>query len=145
MLHSHHRGEFQIATSHLFEHPPGRGSETPCPIEVSHSSSGDRVDQLIGEKEDVPPDPQIVKKRQRRLTGVDEIVLTLTPEGLTTGEISTYFADVYGATVSKDAINVKVRDGKVPNRPVHERRRIPQCPLPQSDSRPTEQVAMKCL
>jgi putative transposase len=30
-------------------------------------------------------DPQIVKKRQRRLTGVDEIVLSLTARGLTTG------------------------------------------------------------
>jgi transposase-like protein len=29
--------------------------------------------------------PQIVKKRQRRLTGVDEIVLSLTARGLTTG------------------------------------------------------------
>ena len=30
-------------------------------------------------------DPQIVKKRQRRLTGIDEIVLSLTAKGLTTG------------------------------------------------------------
>src|SRR6478672_119907 len=30
-------------------------------------------------------DPQIVKKRQRRLTGVDQIVLSLTARGLTTG------------------------------------------------------------
>ena len=33
-------------------------------------------------------EPQIVKKRQRRLTGVDEIVLSLYAKGLTTGEIS---------------------------------------------------------
>jgi Transposase, Mutator family len=33
-------------------------------------------------------DPQIVKKRQRRLSGVDEIVLSLYAKGLTTGEIS---------------------------------------------------------
>ena len=50
-------------------------------------------------------EPQIVKKRQRRLTGVDEIVLSLTAKGLTTGEISAHFADVYGATVSKDTIS----------------------------------------
>jgi Transposase, Mutator family len=43
---------------------------------------------------DVPRDrggtfePQIVKKRQRRLTDVDEIVLSLYSKGLTTGEIS---------------------------------------------------------
>ena len=30
-------------------------------------------------------DPQIVNKRKRRLTGVDEIVLSLMAEGLTTG------------------------------------------------------------
>ncbi|BCO34772.1 transposase [Mycobacterium heckeshornense] len=50
-------------------------------------------------------DPQIVKKRQRRLTGIDEIVLSLTAKGLTTGEIAAHFADIYGATVSKDTIS----------------------------------------
>ena len=50
-------------------------------------------------------DPQIVKKRQRRLTGIDEIVLSLTAKGLTTGEVAAHFADVYGATVSKDTIS----------------------------------------
>ena len=35
-------------------------------------------------------EPQIVKKRQRRLTGVDEIVLSLYAKGLTTGEISAH-------------------------------------------------------
>jgi putative transposase len=39
---------------------------------------------------------QIVKKRQRRLTGIDEIELFLTVKGLTTGEISVHFADVCG-------------------------------------------------
>src|ERR671910_3094080 len=37
-------------------------------------------------------EPQIVKKRQRRLTGVDEIVLSLYAKGLTTGEISAHNA-----------------------------------------------------
>ena len=37
-------------------------------------------------------EPQIVRKRQRRLTGVDEIVLSLYAKGLTTGEISAHFA-----------------------------------------------------
>lgn len=32
-------------------------------------------------------EPQIVKKRQRRLSGVDEVVLSLYAKGLTTGEI----------------------------------------------------------
>jgi transposase-like protein len=111
----------------------------------------------VGEVEiDVPRDrdgsfePQIVKKRQRRLTGVDELVISLAAKGLTTGEISAHLADVYGAEVSRDtisriteavleeltawqsrpldpvypvifidAIHVKIRDGKVANRPVY--------------------------
>jgi putative transposase len=60
---------------------------------------------------DVPRDregtfePQIVKKRQRRLTEVDEIVLSLYAKGMTTGEISAHFAEIYGASVSKETIS----------------------------------------
>ena len=50
-------------------------------------------------------DPRIVRKRQRRLDGIDEIVLSLTARGLTTGEVSAHFAEVYGAKVSKDTIS----------------------------------------
>jgi transposase-like protein len=95
-------------------------------------------------------EPQIVKKRQRRLAGVDEMVLSLSAKGLTHGEISAHLAEVYGAEVSKqtistitdkvmdgmaewqnrpvdrvypvlfvDAINVKIRDGQVANRPIY--------------------------
>jgi transposase-like protein len=95
-------------------------------------------------------EPQIVKKRQRRLTGVDEMVLSLSAKGLTHGEISAHLAEVYGAEVSKqtistitdqvmdgmaawqsrpldrvypvlfvDAINVKIRDQQVANRPIY--------------------------
>ena len=49
--------------------------------------------------------PAIVRKRQRRLDGVDEIVLSLTARGLTTGEVAAHFAEVYGATVSRDTIS----------------------------------------
>jgi transposase-like protein len=49
--------------------------------------------------------PQIVKKRQRRLSGVDEVVLSLYAKGLTTGEISAHFAEIYGASVSKETIS----------------------------------------
>jgi putative transposase len=95
-------------------------------------------------------EPQIVKKRQRRLTGVDEMVLSLSAKGLTHGEIAAHLAEVYGVDTSKqtisnitdkvlegmaewanrpldpvypvlfvDAINVKIRDGKVANRPIY--------------------------
>ena len=50
-------------------------------------------------------EPQIVKKRQRRLNDVDEIVLSLYAKGLTTGEISAHFADIYGASVSKETVS----------------------------------------
>jgi putative transposase len=49
-------------------------------------------------------EPVVVKKRQRRLSEVDEVVLSLYAKGLTTGEISAHFADVYGASVSKDTV-----------------------------------------
>jgi transposase-like protein len=50
-------------------------------------------------------EPQIVRKRQRRLSGVDEIVLSLYAKGLTTGEISAHFEQIYGAAVSKETIS----------------------------------------
>jgi len=50
-------------------------------------------------------EPVIVKKRQRRLTDVDAIVLSLYARGLTTGEISAHFAEIYGASVSKDTVS----------------------------------------
>ena len=53
--------------------------------------------------------PKIVKKRQRRLSGVDEMVLSLTAHGMTTGEVSAYFAEIYGASVSKDTVS-KITD-----------------------------------
>jgi putative transposase len=50
-------------------------------------------------------DPAIVRKRQRRLSGIDQIVLSLSARGLTTGEVAAHFAEVYGAKVSKDTIS----------------------------------------
>ncbi len=95
-------------------------------------------------------EPQIVRKRQRRLSGIDGLVISLSAKGLTHGEICAHLAEVYGAQVSKqmistitdrviegmsewqnrpldavypvvfiDAINVKIREGNVANRPIH--------------------------
>src|SRR4051795_10106124 len=50
-------------------------------------------------------DPQVVKKRQRRLSDVDAVAISLYAKGLTTGEISAHFAEVYGASVSKDTVS----------------------------------------
>ena len=49
--------------------------------------------------------PVIVRKRQRRLSDVDAVVLSLYARGLTTGEISAHFAEVYGASVCKDTVS----------------------------------------
>ncbi|MFI7195787.1 IS256 family transposase, partial [Nocardia nova] len=91
--------------------PAGRGT--------SNSRNGTRSKTVLTEigpvEIEVPRDtnssfdPQIVRKRQRRLTGIDEIVLSLTAKGLTTGEVAAHFADIYGASVSKDTVS-KITD-----------------------------------
>jgi putative transposase len=68
-------------------------------------------------------EPKIVRKRQRRLSGVDEMVISLAAKGLSTGEISAHLAEVYGAEVSKQTISTitdKVLEGMVEwqNRPL---------------------------
>nr|WP_231974223.1 IS256 family transposase [Pseudonocardia sp. HH130630-07] len=109
---------------------------------------------------DVPRDrdgsftPKIVGKRKLRLSGVDDLVISLGAKGLTTGEVAAHFGEIYGAKVSRktvskitekvvddmaewqnrpldaglrpvdpvifiDAINVKIRGGKVANRPIY--------------------------
>jgi putative transposase len=95
-------------------------------------------------------EPKLVRKRQRRLTGVEDLVVSLVAKGLTTGEVQAHLAEIYGAEVSRqtisvitdrvlegmtawqarpldpvypvifvDAIQVKLRDGQVANRPVY--------------------------
>jgi transposase-like protein len=60
---------------------------------------------------DVPRDrngtfePKLVRKRQRRLTGVDDLVISLVAKGLTTGEVSAHLAEIYGADVSRDTVS----------------------------------------
>lgn len=55
---------------------------------------------------DVPRDrtasfePVIVKKRQRRLSGVEDLVLSLSAKVLTTGETSARLAEVYDAQLN---------------------------------------------
>ena len=59
-------------------------------------------------------EPKIVAKRQRRLSGVEDMVISLSAKGLTHGEISAHLAEVYGAEVSKQTISTitdRVMDG----------------------------------
>ena len=64
-----------------------------------------QVDLEVPRDRDGTFEPVIVKKRQRRLGEVDEIVLSLYARGLTTGEVSAHFAEIYGASVSKETIS----------------------------------------
>jgi putative transposase len=57
-------------------------------------------------------DPVLVRKRQRRLEGVDGMIISLCAKGLTTGEISAHFAEVYGASISKETIS-KITDAVI--------------------------------
>lgn len=52
----------------------------------------------------VPSEPKIVKRRQKRLTGVDEMVISLAAKGLTTGEVQARLAEVYGAEVPRQSM-----------------------------------------
>jgi transposase-like protein len=57
-------------------------------------------------------DPALVRKRQRRLNGVDGLVISLCSKGLTTGEISAHLAEVYGTSLSKETIS-KITDAVI--------------------------------
>ena len=87
----------------------------PVGRDGGNSRNGTRTKTVLTEigpvQIDVPRDreglfePVIVRKRQRRLDGIDQLVLSLTARGLTTGEIAAHFDEVYGAKVSKDTIS----------------------------------------
>jgi putative transposase len=92
------------------------GHERRAPAAGGNVRNGTRTKTVLTETTgqvgiDVPRDragtfePQIVRKRQRRLSGVDEIVLSLYAKGLTTGEIAAHFAEIYQASVSKETVS----------------------------------------
>ena len=54
-------------------------------------------------------EPATVKKRQRRLNGVDSMVISLTAKGLTTGEVEAHLAETYGTDISRETIS-KITD-----------------------------------
>jgi transposase-like protein len=93
----------------------GYGKHDPAGRDGGNSRNGRRSKTLLTEagpvEISVPRDrdasfePQIVAKRQRRLTGVDDLVISLSAKGLTHGEIAAHLAEVYGAEVSKQTIS----------------------------------------
>src|ERR1700751_1938636 len=102
----------------------GYGKHDPEGRDGGNSRNGRRAKTVLTEtgpvEISVPRDrdssfePKIVAKRQRRLTGVDEMVISLSAKGLTHGEIAAHLAEVYRAEVSKQAITTipdRVMDG----------------------------------
>jgi putative transposase len=87
--------------------PAGRNGE--------NSRNGRRAKTVLTEigpvEVEVPRDrqstfePKIVRKRQRRLTGVEDLVISLSAKGLTTGEVAAHLAEIYGAEVSRQTIS----------------------------------------
>jgi putative transposase len=50
-------------------------------------------------------EPQLVKKGQRRLAGLDEKIIALYAGGMTTREIETYISELYGPGVSRETVS----------------------------------------
>ncbi|SNR97820.1 Transposase (or an inactivated derivative) [Blastococcus mobilis] len=101
-------------TDHLgYEHgdPAGRGS--------GNSRNGSTPKTLLTEAGPVelatPRDragtfePQIVRKGQRRLDGIDKVVLGLYAKGMSTRDITAHLAEIYDVDVSPDLIS-KITD-----------------------------------
>jgi len=138
----------------------GYEAHDPVGHHSGNSRNGTRTKTVITDigpvQVEVPRDrtatfePIIVRKRQRRLGGVDQMVLSLSAKGLTHGEICAHLEEIYATKVSKetitritdrvietmsewqnrplervypvvfiDAINVKIREGQVANRPIY--------------------------
>jgi putative transposase len=93
----------------------GYGKHDPAGRNGGNSRNGARPKTLVTEagpvEIEVPRDressfePVIVGKRQRRLSGIDDLVISLSAKGLTHGEISAHLAEIYGAEVSKQTIS----------------------------------------
>jgi len=64
----------------------------PVPIEVPR----DRKSRF---------EPQLVKKNQRRLAGLDEKIIALYAGGMSTREIETYIGELYGPGVSRETVS----------------------------------------
>ena len=111
----------------------GYGKHDAAGRNGANSRNGKRAETLLTEVGpvgiEVPRDrdgsftPAIVAKRQRRFGGIDDLVISLTAKGLTTGAVAAHLAEVYGAEVSKDHISTitdRVLDtiGEWQNRPL---------------------------
>ena len=72
------------------------------------------VEIVVPRDRDGSFEPKLLPKHARRLPGVEDLVISLSAKGLTTGEICAHLAEVYGAQVSKQTISTitdRVLDG----------------------------------
>ncbi|WP_445548701.1 IS256 family transposase [Frankia sp. CiP1_Cm_nod2] len=93
----------------------GYEAHDPAGRDGGNSRNGSRTKTVVTEigpvSIDVPRDrdgsftPAIVAKRQRRLDGVEDLVISLVAKGLTTGEVQAHLAEVYGTEVSRQTIS----------------------------------------
>ena len=86
--------------------PPGgagnsRNGGTPKTLLTSHGKV--RIDTPRDRKSGF--EPQLVRKGQRRLAGLDEKIIALYAGGMTTREIETYIGDLYGPGVSRETVS----------------------------------------
>jgi putative transposase len=97
-------------TAHLGYEPHGRNGSSP---ENCRNGKGKKTVQTETAQFDieVPRDrdssfePQLVKKRQRRLEGFDDKVLALYARGLSTRELQAHLEELYGVEVSPTLIS----------------------------------------
>src|SRR5262249_57896758 len=92
----------------------GYGKHDPVGRNGGNSRNGKRPKTVLTEagplEIEVPRDressfePVLVAKRQRRLSGLDDLVISLSAKGLTHGEISAHLAEIYGAEASQQTI-----------------------------------------
>ncbi len=93
-------------TAHL-----GYEAHDPAGRDGGDSRNGTRTKTVVTEigllQVDVPRDrdasvaPRIVAKRQRRLDGVADLVVSLVAKGLTAGEVQAHLAEIYGTDLSR--------------------------------------------
>ena len=108
-------------TDHL-----GYGKHDPTGRDGGNSRNGTRTKTVLTEigpvELDVPRDrdgsfePTIVAKRQRRLAGLNELVLSLSAKGLTTGEVAAHLARSTGPRRSRHDSHNALSVGRIAGR-----------------------------
>src|SRR5262245_11887459 len=105
--------------SQMLQHMINRSLEAEMQVHLGHERNGEssgnprngktrkRVQSALGELTVETPrdragtfEPQLVKKRQVRLAGMEDKILALYAKGMTTGDIESALVDLYGVTIS---------------------------------------------